>query len=101
MDEGRAEEEEGKTAGRGDQGRKTKKAKKDVGAKRVIKIEQSKQSVVLEAMRSDAKLLDLGADVRSIRRTCTGEMILELKRDKERKGAACKSLVEEVLGEGV
>lgn len=36
-------------------------------------------------MRSDVKLVNLGADVRSIRRTRTGEMILELKRDKERK----------------
>lgn len=37
----------------------------------------------------------------SIRRTRTGDMILELKRNKERKGAAYKNLAEEVLGEGV
>lgn len=52
-------------------------------------------------MRSDANLVDLGADVRSIRCTLTGKMILELERDKERKGAADESLKEKVLGEGV
>lgn len=47
-------------------------------------------------------LVDLGADVRSTRRTRTGEMILEVKRDnKERKGAGYKSLLEGVLDEGV
>lgn len=52
-------------------------------------------------MQSDARLVNLGAGVHSIRCTRTGEMILELKRDKERKGATYKGLVEKVLGEGV
>lgn len=52
-------------------------------------------------MRSDAKLVDLGADVRILRRSRTGKIILDLQRDKERKGAAYKSLTEEVHGEGV
>lgn len=52
-------------------------------------------------MRSDAKFMDLGANVRCIRRTRTSEMILELKRDKERKGTAYISLAEEVLAEGI
>lgn len=76
-------------------------AKREKGDAIIIKTEESKYSEVLKAMRSDAKLADLGADVRSVRRTRTGEMILELKRDKERKGAAYKSLAEEVLGAGV
>lgn len=75
---------------------------KKVGGKRekgdalVIKIEQSKYLGALKVMRSDAKLVNLGADARSTR-----EMILELKRDKERKGTTYKSHAEEVLGEGV
>ncbi|XP_062707098.1 uncharacterized protein LOC134287909 [Aedes albopictus] len=76
-------------------------AKREKGDAIVIKTEQSKYSDVLKMMRSDAKLEGLGADVRSIRRTRTGEMILELKRQKEHKGAAYKRLAEEVLGEGV
>lgn len=52
-------------------------------------------------MRSGAKLVDLEADVRSVRHPRTGEMILELNRDKKRKRASYKSLVEEVLVEGV
>ncbi|XP_062707839.1 uncharacterized protein LOC134288110 [Aedes albopictus] len=76
-------------------------ARREKGDAIVIKTEQSKYSDVLKTMRSDAKLEGLGADVRSIRRTRTGEMILELKRQKEHKGAAYKRLAEEVLGEGV
>ncbi|XP_062702807.1 uncharacterized protein LOC134285639 [Aedes albopictus] len=76
-------------------------ARREKGDAIVIKTEQSKYSDVLKTMRSDAKLEGLGADVRSIRRTRTGEMILELKRQKEHKGAAYKRLAEKVLGEGV
>lgn len=57
-------------------------AKREKGDKLVIRTEQSKYSEVLKAMRSDAKLMDLGADMRTIRRSCTGEMILEFKCDK-------------------
>jgi hypothetical protein len=52
-------------------------------------------------MRVNETLKDLGADVRSIRRTRSGEMILELKRETTRKGSAYKILAEQVLGEGV
>ncbi|XP_062539633.1 uncharacterized protein LOC134207770 [Armigeres subalbatus] len=79
--------------------------KSRVGANRsrgdalVITADEAKYSDVLKAMRSDVKLGELGADVRRIRRTRMGEMILELKRGVSQKGAACKKLAEEVLGE--
>lgn len=55
----------------------------------------------LKKMRSDEKLAGLGADVRRIRRTRAGDMILELRRGSDAKGPAYKKLAEEVLGEGV
>lgn len=56
---------------------------------------ECKHSEILRPIRRDVK--DLRADVRSIRRT--GELILELKRGKERVGVAYKILAEEVLSE--
>lgn len=69
-----------------------KTRRKRVGVKRengdavVIKTKQSKYSDVLNVMRSDAKLVDLGADVRSITRIRTGEMFLKVKCDDKEQG---------------
>lgn len=65
----------------------------------VFKTDDFKYSEALNAMMSDAMLMDPGAFARSMRRTL--EMILELKRVKTRKGAAYKYLVKELLGESV
>lgn len=67
----------------------------------IVKTEEAKYSEVLKAMRGEAQLSGLGADVRSIRRTRAGDMILELKRDSKQRGPAYKLLAEKVLGEGV
>lgn len=65
----------------------------------VIKTDKFKHSEVSKAMMSGANLVDFGVNIRS---TCTGEMIIELMRDRSRKGAAAhKYLAGDVLGEGV
>lgn len=61
------------------------------------RLDQSMYSKVLKAMRRDTKLVNLGADVLSIKRTRIGEVIHELKRDKGRKSAVYKCLPEGVL----
>lgn len=71
---------------------------------RVARVEGSRglqTSQVLRGLEGDAKLTDFGADVSSTRQTRTGEMILELKRDKTRKDASYKRVAEEVLGASV
>lgn len=50
-----------------------------------IKTDEFKHSEFLKTMRNDAKVKDLGNDVRSTRRPRTGEMTLELKKDTTRK----------------
>lgn len=66
--------------------------KRNRGEALIIKIEASEYSEVLKVMCGDAKLADLGADVRSIRRTRTGEMILELNKTTELKGPEYRDL---------
>ena len=67
----------------------------------ILKTEGSKYSEVLKKMRGETQLKDLGADVRTIRRSRTGEMILELRKDAKNKGAAYKTVAEQVLGKDV
>lgn len=67
----------------------------------ILKTEEPKYAEVLKAMRGQEELKALGADVRSIRRTRTGEMILELRKDAVTKGPAYKALAEKVLGDTV
>ena len=52
-------------------------------------------------MRGETQLKELGADMRSIRRSRTGEMILELLKDAKNKGASYKAVAEQVLGKEV
>lgn len=67
----------------------------------ILKTDGTKYADVLKAMRSDEELKGLGADVRSIRRTRAGEMILELKKDAVKMGPTYKALAEKVLGKDV
>ena len=78
----------------------TKKVK-NKGDALILKTEESKYSEVLKAMRGDAKLKDLGADVRSIRRSRKGEMIVELRKEARNKGPAYRALAQEALGDRV
>lgn len=75
--------------------------KRNRGDALVIKTEGPQYAVVLKTLRNEERLAELGADVRNIRHTRTGEIILELRRDTTQKGSAYKPLVEQVLGEGV
>lgn len=52
-------------------------------------------------MRNDAKLVDLGANVRSIRRTRIGKTTFELKCDITRKSTTFTCLARKVLAVGV
>lgn len=67
----------------------------------ILKTDEAKYAEVLKSMRSDTELKGLGADVRSIRRTRAGEMILELKKDAVKMGPTYKALAEKVLGKDV
>lgn len=75
--------------------------KRNRGDALVLKTERQQNAAVLRTLRSEERLAELGADVRNIRHTRTGEMILELRRGATQKGSQYKELVEQVLGEGV
>lgn len=76
--------------------------KRNRGEALIVKAaEASKYPEVLKALRRDEKLKDLGNDVHCVRRTRTGEMILELKKDTALKGSAYKALAQQVLGDAV
>lgn len=67
----------------------------------VIKTEEPKYAEVLKGMRANAQLQDLGDDVKSIRRTRTGEMLLILKKSAKTSSSAHMAAARQVLGEGV
>lgn len=75
--------------------------KRTKGDALVLKAEGNSYAEVLRAMRSEVRLSGLGADVKSIRRTRTGEMMLELKKNAVNKGSSYTALAQEVLGEKV
>lgn len=75
--------------------------KRDRGCVLLLKTEATSYADVLKSMRSDEKLSGLGADVRSVRRTRAGEMLLILKKGARDKGPDYKKLTEEVIGESI
>ncbi|XP_055522799.1 uncharacterized protein LOC129716980 [Wyeomyia smithii] len=79
---------------------RAKKAKSR-GDALILRTDGSKYSEVLKKMRGETQLKELGADVRSIRRSRTGEIILELRKDAKNKGASYKAVAEQVLGKDV
>ena len=101
--------EENKSSGKkGKQGLKPKHTPttsaaqiKTKGEALIIKTEASQYAEVLRKMRADERLADLGKNVRSIRRTRTGEMLLTLKRGVKDQGPSYQKLAEEVVGNGV
>lgn len=52
---------------------------------------------ILRQVKGDPLLKDVGDDIRSIRRTQKGELLLELKRDSTLSSFSCKRRVEESL----
>lgn len=75
--------------------------KRDKGEALVFKTEADTYAEVLRAMRGENRLSALGADVKSIRRTRAGEMIMVLKKEAGQKGPSYKVLAQEVLGDKV
>ncbi|XP_058446290.1 uncharacterized protein LOC131427271 [Malaya genurostris] len=71
---------------------------RDKGEALLVKADKEKYADVLKAMRSEAKLAELGKEVRSIRRTKTGEMLLELKKGAQ-GGTELVALAQQVLGD--
>ncbi|XP_053698702.1 uncharacterized protein LOC128745650 [Sabethes cyaneus] len=63
-----------------------------------VKGEKMTYADLLKRMRDDPKLKELGEKVVKTRRTQSGELLFELKRDPEVKSAAFKALVETALG---
>ncbi|XP_053685815.1 uncharacterized protein LOC128735351 [Sabethes cyaneus] len=63
-----------------------------------VKGEKTTYADLLKRMRDDPKLNELGEKVVKTRRTQSGELLFELKRDPEVKSAAFKVLVETALG---
>lgn len=61
----------------------------------IIKTDETKYSYVLKA---DALLKDLGAAMRSIRRSRIGDMDRQLRKYTERRCPACKELTEQAFG---
>ena len=56
---------------------------------------------VLRMMRMNPELEELGADVKRIRRTRNGDMILELKKDSANRSSSHKELAQKVMGDKV
>lgn len=73
---------------------------RDRGEALLVKTDKDKYADVLKSLRAADSLSALGQDVRSVRRTKNGEMILVLKRGAQSSGAAYKKLAQEVLGDG-
>ncbi|XP_062541410.1 uncharacterized protein LOC134209439 [Armigeres subalbatus] len=67
----------------------------------LIKTEKERYADVLKPMRSAEKLADLDKEVRNIRRTRAGEMILVLRKGSQANGTSYGALAQEVLGESV
>ncbi|XP_065079396.1 zonadhesin-like [Ochlerotatus camptorhynchus] len=67
----------------------------------ILKTDASKYAEVLKKMRTDERLVEMGSNVRSIRRTRTGEMLLVLKRGAKDQGPTYQKLAKEVVGSGV
>ncbi|XP_062715796.1 uncharacterized protein LOC109399007 [Aedes albopictus] len=66
-----------------------------------LKTKRNSYADVLRAMSGENRLSELGADVKSIRRTRTGEMMLVFKKDAITKGSSYTALTQEVLGKKV
>ncbi|XP_058827879.1 putative uncharacterized protein DDB_G0287113 [Topomyia yanbarensis] len=73
---------------------------KDRGEVLLVKTDEDKYADTLKPLRVAKNPSALGQDVRSVRRTKTGEMILVLKRGAQSSGAAYKKLAQELLGDG-
>ncbi|KRF97424.1 uncharacterized protein Dwil_GK28277, partial [Drosophila willistoni] len=67
----------------------------------VVKTSEDTYAEVLRAMRTDPQLKEFSADVQKIRRTQTGDMLIELKKDSVNKSSTYKELTERVMGEKV
>jgi hypothetical protein len=95
----RPEKEKEKERARGTSAPKPRKRRNRNDAL-LIKADGANYGDVLRRMKSDAKLAGLGSDVKKIRRSRKGELIVELK-SSAKQGSQYRDLAEQVLGEGV
>lgn len=82
---------------KGQQGKKTIKSKSDamvIGAK-----DANSYADILKKIKNDPSLKDMGSKVSRVRRTRTGELLLQFNSDESARSAAFKDLVEKVVGE--
>ncbi|XP_055590077.1 uncharacterized protein LOC129742229 [Uranotaenia lowii] len=71
---------------------------RDKGEALVVKAPEGTYADVLRQMRTSDRLVGLGGDVRRIRRTRSGEMILELRRGSQIKSSEYSALTQEIVG---
>ncbi|XP_055584801.1 uncharacterized protein LOC129737665 [Uranotaenia lowii] len=71
---------------------------RDKGEALVVKAPEGTYADVLRQMRTSDRLVGLGGDVRRIRRTHSGEMILELRRGSQIKSSEYSALTQEIVG---
>lgn len=65
----------------------------------VVKTSEEGYLEVLRTMRTAPELKDFGDDVQKVRRTRSGDMIFELKKDSKNKSSSYKELAEKVVGD--
>ncbi|XP_062713157.1 uncharacterized protein LOC134290133 [Aedes albopictus] len=65
----------------------------------VVKTREESYLEVLRTIRTAPELKDFGADVQKVRRTRSGEMIFELKKDSKNKSSSYKELAASVVGD--
>ncbi|XP_062710962.1 uncharacterized protein LOC134288995 [Aedes albopictus] len=64
----------------------------------VVKTREESYLEVLRTIRTAPELKDFGADVQKVRRTRSGEMIFELKKNSKNKSSSYKELASSVVG---
>lgn len=72
--------------------------RKNKGEALIVKASGDSYVEVLRAMRTNPNLNELGADVKKIKRTRNGEMILLLKKEPKASSVSYKELTEKALG---
>lgn len=92
----------GKQKNRQNRPRKRKFVKgRNRGEALLVKASGDAYEEVLRNMRNNPELKELGEDVRIIRRTRNGEMLIELKKDQKSSSSSYKEITERAMGNAV
>ncbi|XP_062713362.1 uncharacterized protein LOC134290278 [Aedes albopictus] len=90
-----------KSAGKSRSDKRKLIKRKNKGEALIVKTSDDSYAEVLRTMRTNPDLRELGEDVKKIRRTRNGEMILELRRDPKGSSSSYKELTEKAMGDKV